>query len=109
MRMRMDYEITLEETEADYKILVDVYCNYNFTAGAFSGKPEDCYPDESEFEIEYFQIRSVEVFKYSGDLIQKLYNQSNIKNFIKEMGFNIKEILENDENLKQAWIQYSGQ
>jgi len=102
----MDYELLIEETEADYKILVDVYCNYSFTKGRFWAAPADCWPDEEEFSIDYFQIRSVEIIK-GKKTIKKLFNNLEIQKFIKETFYNFKEVLENDENLKEEWIKYN--
>ena len=104
----MDYELFIEETEADYKILVDVYCNYSFTAGRYSGKPEDCWPDEEEFSIEYFQIREIEIIGASKNTRKKIHEHAAIQELIKAQGFDIKEVLENDENLKEEWIKYNG-
>ena len=103
----MDYELLIEETDADYKILVDVYCNYSFTAGRFWAAPADCWPDEEEFSIEYFQIRSVEIINGTKKAIKKLLDYSDIQKFIKDTFHNFKEVLENEENLKQEWIKYN--
>ena len=104
----MDYELYIEENAADYRILVDVYCNYSFTAGRFWAAPADCWPDEEDFSIDFFQIRSVEIINETKKTLKKLLDYSEIQKFIKETFYNFKEVLENDENLKQEWIEYNG-
>ena len=104
----MDYELYIEENVADYRILVDVYCNYSFTAGRFWAAPADCWPDEEDFSIDFFQIRSVEIINETKKTLKKLLDYSEIQKFIKETFYNFKEVLENDENLKQEWIEYNG-
>ena len=103
----MDYELYIEENEADYKILVDVYCNYYYTPGRYSGKPEDCYPEDSEFSIDYFQIREIEIINEEGKKT-KLHEYDLIQNFIEMQGFDIEEILLDQEDLMDKWIDYTG-
>lgn len=54
-------EVTLEGAEGDERYLVEysVSAMCSHRPGRLSGPPEDCYPDESECEIEWIAVQAV--------------------------------------------------
>jgi len=102
----MEYELEIEETERLLEVTLEIECHYQYTAGKTTGPWEDCYPEESEFDITSIEVERVEMFNEAGESVKVIEDIEEIIVFESKYKELIFEILESDEAVVDKWIEY---